>query len=694
MQPTRTRENGERRLGLPDGEGPRSLAGIGSHSAHDVLGPDGIAVRRFGFESRPAQVEMAEDLLRRFSEGGVVAIEAPTGVGKTLAYLVAALLSGQRVVVSTHTKTLQDQLIDKELPRLEAIADELGLGLVRATPDFVPPPPGAPGVLAYALMKGRANYLCLDRFERRAGQQSFGFGGDDPWALVRDWSQRTERGDRAELPVLRDDDPRWGEVDARSETCTGMRCRHYEGCFVVRMRQEAQRARIIVVNHHLLMSDVALKARAEMAGPGRGGFEVIPEADVLLVDEAHGLESVASEYFGGTISRRMLERLGKDVTQFLAEGPDGSARLTLMLTQVLLRADAVFEALPRQEGRTRIGLEDPAYALARERAEAAVEGLGELADGLESLPTGDAGVLGLARRCREARDAIGFVLGAEDPEYVYWSERSGRAATLGASPIEVSNLLRQFLYPRFGAVGLCSATLSSGPGGLRYFLAAAGAPEDTEETTLASPFDYTQQAALFTPRTAKEPDDPDATSALVEQSLELLEFIEGGALLLFTSLRAMRSAHQAIRNRAQRTCLVQGSAAKRDLLRRFVEEAPAILCATASFWEGVDVPGAALELVVIDRLPFDSPGDPLVAARAERVRRSGRQPFQELHLPRAILRLKQGFGRLVRGPEDRGVVALMDGRVQSRSYGRAFLDALPASPRFREVSELKAWWTH
>ncbi|MEM6370473.1 MAG: ATP-dependent DNA helicase [Myxococcota bacterium] len=659
-----------------------------------MLGPDGIAVRRFGFESRPAQVEMAETLLQRFLEGGVAAIEAPTGVGKTLAYLVAALLSGQRVVVSTHTKTLQDQLIDKELPRLEAIADELGLGLSRATPDFVPPPPGAHGVLAYALMKGRANYLCLDRFERKAGQQSFDFDGGDPWAALRQWSEHTERGDRAELTVLRDDDPRWGEVDARSETCTGMRCRHYEACFVVRMRQEAQRARLIVVNHHLLMSDIALKAQAEMAGPGRGGFEVIPEADVLLVDEAHGLESVAAEYFGGSVSRRMLERLGKDVTQFLAEGPDGSARLTLLLTQVLLRVDGVFEALPRREGRTRIGLEDSAFALARERSTSAVEGLGQLAEGLESLPTSDSTVVGLARRCRETADAIKFVLESEDADYVYWSERSGWAATLGASPIEVSNLLRQFLYPRFGAVGLCSATLSSGPEGLDYFLSAAGAPADTERKALASPFDYSRQAALFTPLSAPEPDDPKATSALVEHSLELLDFVEGGALLLFTSLRAMRSAHQAIRHRSRRSCLVQGSASKRDLLRRFVDEAPAILCATASFWEGVDVPGSALELVVIDRLPFDSPADPLVAARAERIRRTGRQPFPELHLPRAILRLKQGFGRLVRGPEDRGIVALMDGRVQSRSYGRAFLDALPATPRFREVSELKTWWTH
>jgi ATP-dependent DNA helicase DinG len=658
----------------------------------DLLGPSGAAARCLeSFEDRAAQRRMADAVLEALQVGGVVAVEAPTGVGKTLAYLVAAALSGRKVVISTNTKTLQDQIIDKDLRLLERILADVGRRLVRVAPEDGP---ARPGELRYALMKGRSNYLCRARLDRRTEQTSFGFESEGTLAIVRDWARTTERGDRAELAGLAEDDPLWPELDARSDACTGSRCPRYDECFIGRMRREAQLADVVIVNHHLLMSDLALKARARLAGTSGYG-EVIPDADALIVDEAHALEAVASDYFGGQISTRNFDRLGKDVAAHLADsGGSAGSRAALALSRVVSTSQEVYRRLPEGDGRRRFSGRHEADAMAssREALPAAEASLDTLADALEEDPASDPAALNLAQRARDLKANLRFVLDAGDDGYVYWCERARGAGVLGASPIEVATLLSEHLFQRFGAVAMCSATLSTGSEGLGYFLEAVGAPDDTLAFELDSPYDFRKQAALYVPASTWSPDAPDATERFTAEAHALVDLVGGGALLLFTSHRAMRKGHRILERRLRYPVLLQGDKPKRDLLRTFEAEAPAVLCGTASFWEGVDIPGEALQLVVIDRLPFDSPRDPLLAARAERLERQGRSAFARLQLPRAILRFKQGFGRLVRSRNDRGIVAVLDGRIAHRGYGRRFIEALPPVLRFRDREELSRWW--
>ena len=664
----------------------------------DILGPGGLAARILPrWEPRESQLEMAEAVLERLLVGGTLAVEAPTGVGKTLAYLVPAALSGRRVIVSTHTKTLQDQIIDKDLPLLERILGAAGIGLVRSSAEA--PGPAEPHEVRYALMKGRANYLCLDRLDRKTQQRSFDFDHDLFDELVA-WAATTERGDRAELVGLPERSPLWDELDARSEICHGSRCPRYAECFVGRMRKEAQNASLIVVNHHLLLADLALKAEASLSGDGRSFGEVIPQADALILDEAHVLEETASDYFGGQISTRKVERYGRDLGTYLSESQARTDRtaLSLELTTAMVNTEAVFVALPWLEGRARIaGSRDPGsegqdtFTAARRAAPASVAAWEGLAARLDLDVTEDAAAEGLARRARDIAESLRFVLAAEDPDFVYWAERQGKVASLGAAPINVAGLLGSYLFEAFGAVALTSATLSTGDAGLGYYRRAVGAPEDAGELVLTSPFDFRRQAALYLPEDAPEPNSPGAILDYVRIGKALIELMQGGALFLFTSYRVMRAVHAQLGPQLPYPVLLQGERPKRELLRSFVERAPAVLFATASFWEGVDIPGDPLRLVLIDRLPFDAPNDPLVQARSERLEAEGKSAFNSLHLPRAILRLKQGFGRLVRGREDRGVVAILDRRVQTKPYGKRFLRALPEARRIVRLEDLEAW---
>jgi ATP-dependent DNA helicase DinG len=680
-------------------------------SVFDVLGPGGLASRALpSFSFRDGQLEMAEAIRDRLDEGGVLAVEAPTGIGKTLAYLVPAILSGRKVIVSTNTKTLQDQIADKDLPLLRRALEEAGVALVRARSDddaWSPPEePGLPPAVRYAIMKGRANYLCLDRLERKMRQQDLelDFGdrqGKSELEQIAAWSRETPTGDRAELGALSAKSSLWSELDARAEICSGVRCPRHQECFVVRMRREALAASIVIVNHHLLLADLALRAQAKLAGNGRAFGEVIPAGEVLIVDEAHALEETASEYFGGRISSRQLESLARDVVAHLDErAPRSSsaARTTieLQLTQAVMRAEDVFDALPKSEGRLRIARNEGGEALseARSRTNEAARALGELADSIELEGMQDPAAEQLARRARTLGEGIRFVLGADDPDYVYWADRQGNATALGASPIDVGSLLNKHLFDQFGAVVLTSATLAAGDNGCRYFLSSVGAPKETDAIVLDSPFDYARQAALYLPRDAPDPDSGDAVRSLAKIGKSVIDLVGGGALFLFTSHRVMRSVHAQLALSLEYPVLLQGERPQRELLRIFVERAPAVLFATASFWEGVDVPGDPLRLVLIDRLPFGSPGDPLVAARGERLEAQGHSAFNSLHLPRAILRLKQGFGRLVRGHQDRGVVAILDRRVQTRGYGKRFLTALPSAARVYDLASLSRWWAN
>lgn len=661
-------------------------------TVNGVLGPGGLAEAAHGaWESRASQLEMAGAVWGCFARGGVLAIEAPTGVGKTMAYLVPAILSGKRVIVSTNTKTLQDQIVDKDIPLLRGILERAGMRLVRAEPGDMGPPD--PGEVRYALMKGRSNYLCLDRLDRKRRQTALRFAGDgDRLEDLAAWSERTASGDRAELRELPEGDPLWPELDARAEICTGRACARFDECFVVKMRQAAQNADIVVVNHHLLLADLALRAETAMASEdGRSFGVLIPRADVLVIDEAHALEESAAEHFGGQVSTQKLARLVRDVAAWLETSPD-AASIGSALGEAERAVMRVFDALRVADGaRLRLRPSDQpeveAARLLAPYAQGALLALGQSLEGANDL-LGDA----LARRAQSIAENLRFVLDAGDLDFVYWAERRARAASVGAAPIEVGQLLSTWLFSEFTSVVLTSATLGTGgEEGLEFFLERVGAPPGTAPHVLTTPFDYASQAALYVPPDLPEPADPRFLDALCEEAEQLVHLTGGGAFLLFTSHRMMKAAHDRLGRRLPYPVFLQGDAPKADLLRSFVSRAPAVLFATASFWEGVDVPGDPLRLVIIDKLPFAAPADPIVEARAQRIESKGGDPFSEYQVPQAILRLKQGFGRLVRTRSDRGIVAIMDRRLRTKSYGRRFLEALPGAARIYDREDLSAW---
>lgn len=661
-------------------------------TAEALLGEGGAADRVLpGWEARPEQIRMAEAVQAKLDEGGVAIVEAPTGVGKTLAYLVPAALSGRRVIVSTNTKTLQDQIVDKDLVRLRAILGEAGLELSRATADDVTPQ--HPERVRYALMKGRANYLCIDRLQAKTRQRTFDFDDYDLMREIREWSEVTERGDRSELVGLPERSMLWDGLDARSETCKGKRCENYDACWVVRMRREAENAELIIVNHHLLLADLSMQAAQMLSGDGRTFGEIIPPADALIVDEAHALEEIATDYFGGSLSTKKLDRLVADLTAF-GSTRDGrfAARLVAATARVGASSSRVFGALPKGDGRVRAKQGESPFEPARRVLPDAERDLDEVVQLVDEVAGYDPAADALSRRTREMADAIGFVLRAEDDDYVYWSERKNKVVTMGASPIDVASLLSRFLFDRFAAVALTSATLSTGREDTRFFSRAVGAPEDADALVLGSPFDFAKQSLLFVPHDAPEGNQRDATELGAEIAKTLIDTVGGGALYLFTSYRAMHAAHRMLAHRLDYPVFMQGDKPKRELIAGFVAQAPAVLFATASFWEGVDVPGAALQIVLMDRLPFDPPNDPLAVARGERLEARGKSAFSAYFVPRAILRLKQGFGRLVRTKQDRGVVAILDRRILSRGYGRRFLAALPNARRVSHLEDVEQWW--
>ncbi|MEL6184363.1 MAG: ATP-dependent DNA helicase [Myxococcota bacterium] len=680
-------------------------------SAADLLGPDGPFAEVIpGWEARASQRAMAEAVELAFGEGHHLVLEAPTGVGKTLGYLLPAALAGRRVLVSTHTKTLQDQLLDKDIPRLASALERMDVQLLRAEAEggrgfSASGPSGPRAEVRFAIMKGRSNYVCLDRLHRKTRQRSLPLMAprhEDATELsarelideIELWARTSPRGDRAELPGLPEQSSVWDGLDARSETCTGTRCPKYGECFITRMRQEGENADLVVVNHHLLLADLALRARAELAGDRARFGQILPDADLLVIDEAHSLEDIAADHFGGVLGYAKVERLIRDVTQ-LAAGQvylREPAGLVQAAARVGSAATATFAELPSGEGRNNLRPGDPAGAGLRAAAKRFSEVLGGLVERLEVEAAVEPAAEGLARRGEDVGAALRFVLEAEDADYVYWSEGHGAKGRLGASPVDVARILERFLFHRFESTVLTSATLSTGDAECTYFRRSVGVPEGGTALCLPSAFDYERQAALLIPEDAPEPGAPGALDRLGTLGAEAIRAVGGGALFLCTSHRAMRALHRQLAPQLPYPCLVQGERPKRALIAELVERAPAVLFATQSFWEGVDVPGDPLRLVLVDRLPFDVPTDPLVQARGHRLAAAGKNAFVHDQLPRAILRLKQGFGRLIRTATDRGAVVLLDGRLLKKGYGRRFLAALPPARRLQDVAELEAWW--
>ncbi|MCC5869678.1 MAG: ATP-dependent DNA helicase [Gammaproteobacteria bacterium] len=615
-----------------------------------------LAMAVEGFAPRAEQQVMAERVGRALASGRSLVIEAGTGIGKTFAYLVPALMSGRRVIISTGTRNLQDQLFERDLPTVCAAL-------------------GRP--VAVALLKGRANYLCLHRLAladagelRLAGRELVA-----ELARVREWAGSTLSGDIAEVSGVDESSRLWPQVTSTVENCLGTRCDDYQRCHVVRARRQAQEAQIVVVNHHLLLADLALK---------EDGFgELLPGADAVIVDEAHQLPDTAVQFFGIAVSSRGLTGLVRDLRLEARRAPGSAGALEQACDRLLLATRELRLALgPTAERRD--------WQTLGPKCHAALDTLagicGELAADLNRLEGAQAGLDRCAERTRELSVRLERLLGAETEEGLRWVDISRYGFTLHLTPYDVSDRLQEVMRARDCAWIFTSATLAVGED-FGHFTARLGLAE-VDSCVLASPFDYARQGLLYLPGDLPPPASPNYTRALIEAALPLLEAAQGRAFLLFTSHRALDEARACLSSLdLGYTLLVQGSAPKRELLQAFrVAERP-VLLGTSSFWEGVDVRGEALKLVVIDRLPFASPGDPLLRARIEAARRHGQDAFRSVQLPQAVIALKQGVGRLIRDPADRGVVMLCDPRITGRGYGRVFLHALPPFRQSRRLAD-------
>jgi len=614
-----------------------------------------------GYEERPAQQTLADAVGRALGDGGLLLPGGGTGTGRRLAYLLPAGELGRRVVVSTGTKTLQEQLLDKDVPLL---ARALGRDI------------------DVAVMKGRANYLCLQRYRSFGQAGSFRRLDEVPlFRAVEEWAERTETGDRGEIAGLPDAVDFWREVSAASENCIGQSCPDFDPCWVTRMRQQALEADIVVVNHHLLCADLAVRDGSY------GG--VIPEYDTVVLDEAHLLEDVATQYFGSHLSSHRLDDLCRDVLRELKAAALEAADVLAELDAVRHRTERLFKLLAGLGGR-RLA---PGWMPPRVEEEAAalllrLEGLRTAVLALDERPEA---LTGLAARAEQLRAELAFVLAADDDGYVYFVEARGRGVFLRATPIEVGPMLRELLFDRMRAAVLTSATLAV-DGGFQYLKSRLGI-DSTEELLLPSPFDYDRQAVLYVPRRMPEPASPAFVDRAAEEVARLLAVSRGRAFVLFTSYANMHAVAERIAPTLPYPLLIQGDAPKATLLESFRTTPGAVLLATASFWQGVDVPGEQLSCVIVDKLPFASPADPVVGARIERLRNRGSQPFAEYQVPVAVLMLKQGLGRLIRTAADRGVLAVLDSRILQRAYGRRFLDSLPPARLVHDLSAVEAFFT-
>jgi ATP-dependent DNA helicase DinG len=621
------------------------------------------------YEPREGQVEMATRVADVIERGGVLLAEAGTGTGKTLAYLVPAILSRQRVLISTGTKNLQEQIYFKDIPTLRQAID-------------------LPFTATY--MKGRANYLCLHRLEQLAdGNAAAVHGVFLP--LVRDWAQKTETGDRAELEDLPEDLPFWSEVSATAETCLGTECPRYDDCFVTRMRQRAAASDVVIVNHHLLCADAAVRQNAF--------GEVIPSCAHAIVDEAHQLEDIATQYFGFSLSNYRLEDYARDVERYVRSGAvdsrDTQREIEKGIDRLRDHSRAFFTELAyahrgtdRVRGEERVRATEGSLGHTREVAaylagsldllEAALALLKPRADEAESSGKTTFDSAALARRAGEIRDELRFLLRAGDPDYVYFVEFRGKGVFLRASPIDVADIVRSLLIDRMRSTVLTSATLTV-DGGFEYVRGRLGI-QHAGEIRLPSEFDYGTQALLYLPQRMPDPRSTDFAMAAGRQVIELLKRSRGRAFVLFTSYASLRAVQAIAEMALDYPMLVQGTAPRSQLLRQFRETPHSVLFATSSFWQGVDVVGEALSCVIVDKLPFASPSDPITAARIDAIRARGGEPFDEYQVPLAILALQQGLGRLIRHRRDRGVLAVLDPRIRTKGYGRRFIASVPPAP--------------
>lgn len=668
-------------------------------SAAELLGPDGPLARSLpAYEVRPAQLEMATAVENALANDRVLICEAGTGTGKSLAYLVPALLSGKKVIVSTATRALEEQIFWKDLPLIER-----ALGVpVRA-----------------ALMKGISNYLCRRRLaEFRASEDSLRPRYARSLAMVDDWINETESGDLAELAGIREDDPLRREIGSSSDTRVGAGCAYFHECFVTRMRREAEAAQLVIVNHHLFFADLALR--------GPHPARVIPDYDAVIFDEAHQLEDIATAFFGMRVSRARVERLLSDAERALTVVGSGDPLFAKAgeKTPTIANARTAAEALWVELGKRARG-DDARFTLERDAwvgplearyhaLDNALDALGsaaEVAEGRASMaPRGStrAPVAALdalktvQNRAEIVREELAAIV-AGGPGRITWVDIAGHGTALSSTPVDLSHVFRARIFETVPAVVLTSATLSTAPskskpeaGPFGFFRSRVGLSGDAvpvTELVLESPFDFASNALLYTPKDLPAPGHPAFVDGAGGRIAELIEITQGGCFVLTTSLRSMNALYAFLTKRLPaRRIFVQGAAPKAALISAFRAAGDAVLVATMSFWEGVDVPGHALRLVILEKIPFLVPSDPVVQARSQELERAGENPFIRLHVPAAAITLKQGFGRLIRTRDDAGIVALLDPRIHQKGYGSRLLAALPPAARTTELTEVRAFW--
>jgi ATP-dependent DNA helicase DinG len=688
-------------------------------SLYQFFAPGGVLSRTHpAYEFRRGQLQMAQAVEQALAEKRHLIVEAGTGTGKTLAYLVPVIRSGKRVIISTGTKNLQEQLFHKDIPFLEQALF-----------------PNGEGKLNVCYMKGRNNYLCRKKLYDLTDQPVLsGLEEIEHYREIAAWEKMTQTGDRAELAALPEASALWHKLDARSDTCLGQKCSAWDRCFITEMHRRAMESDIIIVNHHLFFADLAIKQQAEYA-PDAG---ILPEVGTVIFDEAHELEDVAGSYFGISVSNTRFEELCRDVEASLQRNRMLSASLSGALKSLRERALFFFALLPQGDGR--FAFENRREFLEENGDEfmALQQSLQRLGSELENLPSKPEEVFNFARRAQELQVQLGFLMESDDRNTVFWIERRGgfrggygrtRSTELGgsvegrvfsradssdlergapapearafpgrgrsnvflqATPIDVAPILKTCLFDKLECAVLTSATLAVG-GGFEYMRRRLGL-EHTRESVLPSHFDYETQALLYVPPDLPDPRTPQFAAKAADRIRRLLEITRGRAFVLFTSYAQMNDVYQRLLGELDFPMLLQGDAPKTALLEEFRLTPNAVLFATSSFWQGVDVQGEQLSCVIIDRLPFAVPSDPIVAARVKSIDAEGGNAFFQYQVPAAVIALKQGFGRLIRSLHDRGLLCLLDNRILKKQYGRVFVESLPNYSRTTEMRVVEEWF--